>query len=260
MILSSASASGTIAAARCLGASGYDVGVLFKSFLSASIWSRYAKRRHPMPPENEPARFLDRLMQIGAARPGQILLPTSDDTAWLYSENADLLAQRFCVNQPPLETIQRILNKAELAAAATNVSIAVPPTWDPAKLSDLPQLAATLPYPIFIKPRTHVRRASNDKGVVVNSSDQLLHALPAFIDREIRTATNKPPVAEARTPLLQKFIGGGSGAVSITDCWIAAANFRHATLHEGLSTIARYRRRRLLRVPAGRSGTLQCGA
>jgi predicted ATP-grasp superfamily ATP-dependent carboligase len=216
VILSSASASGTIAAVRCLGASGYEVGVLFSSFLSAAAWSRYAKSKHAAPRENEPARFLDRLMQIGAGRPGQILLPTSDETAWLYSENADLLAQRFCVYQPPIETIRRILDKAELAAAATSVSIAVPPTWDPAKIPDLPQLAATLPYPLLIKPRTHVHRVGNDKGVIVHSQEQLMRALPAIIDREIRSAADGPLLAEARTPLLQKFIGGGQSAVSIT--------------------------------------------
>jgi predicted ATP-grasp superfamily ATP-dependent carboligase len=216
VILSSASAGGTIAAARCLGAGGYDVGVLFNSYLSASVWSRYTKHAHFVPRESDSGRFLDRLMQIGAACPRQILLPTSDETAWLYSENADLLAQRFCVYQPPIGTIRRILDKAELAAAATSVSIAVPPIWDPAKISDLPQLAATLPYPILIKPRTHVHRVANDKGVIVHSQEQLTHALPAFIDREMRSAADGPPMADARTPLLQKFIGGGQSAVSIT--------------------------------------------
>ena len=108
------------------------------------------------------------------------------------------------------------LTSPSLLSPATRAAIAVPPTWDPAKISDLPQLAATLPYPILIKPRTHVHRVGNDKGVIVQSKEKLLRALPAFIDRESRSAADGPPLPEARTPLLQKFIGGGSGAVSIT--------------------------------------------
>ena len=87
---SSALASGTIAAARCRALPVTTLAFCSIRSWSTSAWSRYATNTYAAPRETEPAHFIDRLMQIGAARPGQILLPTSDETAWLYSKHADL--------------------------------------------------------------------------------------------------------------------------------------------------------------------------
>jgi D-aspartate ligase len=80
-----------MAAVRHLAAHDIDVRVVSSHRLGAAAWSRHAARAYSAPPENESQRFIERLLAIGAADPGQILLPTSDETAWLYMENADLL-------------------------------------------------------------------------------------------------------------------------------------------------------------------------
>jgi len=211
VLVSSASAGGTIAAVRCLGAQDYDVGVLYNSRLSAAIWSRYAARSYRGPRENDSEAFLARLMEIGAERPGQVLLASSDETAWLYAENAATLSSRFIVHQPPVETFRRILDKSQLAAAAAKVDVATPPTWSAPEGEELAELARSLPYPILIKPRTHVQRVENSKGVIVQSDAELARALDNFLRREKASGAKEP----AR-PLLQRLIRARSGPISIT--------------------------------------------
>ena len=211
VLLSSASAGGTIAAVRCLGAHGYDVGVLYNSRLSAAVWSRYAARSYRAPRENDSGPFLERLAEIGAKRPGQILLASSDETAWLYAENATTLSRRFLLRQPPVETFRRILDKNRLAAAAAKVGVATPPTWSAPEGEILAELARSLPYPILIKPRTHVQRVENSKGVIVETEAELLGKLDGFVNREKASGAR-----QTRRPLLQRLIRARPGPVSIT--------------------------------------------
>jgi D-aspartate ligase len=118
VLLASASFGGTIAAVRHLAANGFDVGVLSSERLGAATWSRCASRSHRIPAESDNRRFLDQLIAIGEADPGQILLPTSDQTASLYANHADQLGRVFRMRLPPSSVIRRILDKSLLAPAA----------------------------------------------------------------------------------------------------------------------------------------------
>jgi D-aspartate ligase len=217
VLLASASFGGTIAAVRHLVKHNIDVGVVSSHRLGAAAWSRHVARAHSAPPESEGQRFVERLVAIGAADPGQILLPTSDETAWMYAENAALLARYFCMYQPSIATLQRILEKKLFADAAINSGLAVLPSWDPRNIDDVAELAPTLPYPILIKPRTHVHRLRHDKGVVARSSSELLSKYQLFVDRERVRAADTPFLADARLPILQQFVRVGSeGVHSVT--------------------------------------------
>ena len=216
-LLASSSASGSIAATRNLGLNGIDVSVISSRALSAAAWSRWAVRSYSAPSETESDLFLKRLIEIGRASPGQILLPTSDETAWLYTVNADVLRQCFRVYQPSLATIQTILDKSLFEAAATRAGLGVLPSWYPRGLKDLETLSPTLPYPILIKPRTHVHRLRNDKGIVVRSPAELDRQYAQFIDRERAHAANTPLMPDANLPILQRFVDvGREGVLSVT--------------------------------------------
>lgn len=213
MLLASASSSGTIAAVRHLGANGITVSVISSQRLSAAAWSRRASRRYVAPAESESHRFLERLLEIGARDPGQILLPTSDETAWLYALNADLLEQYFCVYKTPITTLQRILDKKLFADASMTAGLLVLPSWAPRTLDDVVALAPNLPYPILIKPRTHVHRIRNDKGIVVHSKAELIQQYRRYVIRDHRGTAENPLMPEARMPLLQQFVGVKSEGV-----------------------------------------------
>jgi predicted ATP-grasp superfamily ATP-dependent carboligase len=157
------------------------------------------------------------LLAIGADDPGQILLPTSDETAWLYTLNANELGQYFRLAQPSIGVLQKILDKKLFADAAIRAGLPVLPSWDPRTIDDVVALAPTLPYPILIKPRTHVHRLRNDKGVVVNSANDLIGQYQRFIDRERARTADDPLLRDASLPILQQFVRVGSeGVHSIT--------------------------------------------
>jgi D-aspartate ligase len=168
VLLASASSGGTIAAVRNLGRNGVGAQVLSSTRLDAAAWSRHTSRTYSTPAEIDHELFFDRIMAIGKANPGLVLLPTSDQTAWIYTANADALAQYFLMYQPSLESIRRILDKKLLTDAAIQAGLDVLPSWDPETSDELWKLVATFPYPMLIKPRTHVQRLRNDKGVVVD--------------------------------------------------------------------------------------------
>jgi D-aspartate ligase len=206
VLLASASAGGTIAAVRHLGAAGLDVRVLASQRLGAAAWSHFVSRTYSTPPESAGQRFLARLLAIGAADPGQILLPTSDQTAWLYTENAALLEQHFCLYQPSIASLRSILDKKLFSEAAASAGLAVLPSWNPRSIDEVAALAPALPYPILIKPRTHVYRIRNDKGVVAHSSSELIRQYQLFVACEQARANPNPLIPDACLPILQQFV------------------------------------------------------
>ncbi|MGO8968012.1 MAG: hypothetical protein ACLQDQ_00370 [Myxococcaceae bacterium] len=221
VLLASAAYAGTLATVRELGANGIRVCVLsgprlttgWSPRISAAAWSRYANRTVRSPPERENQQFLSKLLAIGTSDPGQVLLPTSDETAWLYTVNAALLGRLFRTYQPSLSAIQRILDKHQFAAAAKAAGVDCVPTWEVRSQGELEALAPTLPYPIFIKPRTHVNRLRNDKGMRVGSPQELMQEYPRFIEREKDGLPADPLLPDARVPVLQQFVAVRSEGV-----------------------------------------------
>jgi D-aspartate ligase len=206
VVLASASSGGTIAAVRHLGANGFKVEVVASHRLAAAAWSRYAAQIHSGPPETEGEQFLERLLAIGARDPGKILLPTSDETAWLYALNAAELGRYFRLVQPSTGVLLKILDKKVFADAAARAGLAVLPSWHIRTVGEIANLAPTLPYPVLIKPRTHVHRLRNDKGVVVRSASELIDQYQRFVDREKARAGDDPLLRDANLPILQQFV------------------------------------------------------
>lgn len=215
--MASASAGGTIAAVRNLAANAFDVRVLCSDILSASAWSRHVTGSHAFPSENNSHRFFSRLLAVGAADPGRILLPTSDKTAWIYASNAGVLQRYFFTYQPSITVIQRMLDKKLFAEAAGKSGFASLPIWDPRSVADLHALAPSLPYPIIVKPRSHIYRQRNDKGFVVHSAKELVACYQRFIAREQDQEPGRLHPPDFVRPILQYFVGvGREGVQSIT--------------------------------------------
>jgi PAS domain S-box-containing protein len=206
VLLGTAAAGGTIATARYLGTHGLDVGVISSLRLSVAAWSRGTSRSYPAPPENEVDGFLARLLEIGAATPGQILLPTSDETAWMYTLHATELGKYFCLYQPSIETMRRIVDKKLFEEALHKAGMPVIPSWEPRTFDEAVELAPTLPYPVLIKPRTHVHRLRNDKGMVAHTKEELLEKYRGYCSREQMRSADNPLLPDASLPILQQFV------------------------------------------------------
>jgi predicted ATP-grasp superfamily ATP-dependent carboligase len=217
-LLASGSYSGTIAAVRNLSANGISVNVVSSRLLSGAAWSRWTSARHSAPPETSSGRFIERLLEIGKANPGQILLPTSDETAWLYAANADILGRWFCLYQPSLPTIHNILDKKLFEVAASRAGLLVLPSWYPRSIAELKTVMPNLPYPILIKRRTQVQGLWPNKGTIAYSPEDLICKYNQFVDRErTRARDDNPLLLEAHTPMLQQFVKvGKEGVLSVT--------------------------------------------
>jgi D-aspartate ligase len=203
---------GTLAAVRQLGSSGIPVIVAGQHILAAARWSRHASRFVSCPPVQQEDRFLEWLMAYGERQPGHVLLPTSDATALLFASNAKLLETCFRLYQPPVESTVRVLDKKHLLEACRRVGLDTLPSWFPSGEGELRVLAAKLPYPILIKPRTQVRRINRDKGVVVHGPDDLLPSYRGVVERE-RYLSGFAELSGTDTPMLQQFAEEANEAV-----------------------------------------------
>ena len=96
---------GTLGAVRAFGRAGIPVVTADPSRLAVSGWSRYTTHRAQCPPVQAVERFLDWLMEFGAKHGRHVLLPTSDDTAWLYSLHRQQLSQYFHLSPVSVDVI-----------------------------------------------------------------------------------------------------------------------------------------------------------
>lgn len=206
VLLATAGAGGTIAAVRKLSESGFDVGVISSERLASAAWSNRATRSYSAPPESDGERFLEWLMATGAADPGQVLLPTSDQTSWLYTVNASMLERYFRVYQPTVACMGRILDKKQFGDAVVRAGLSILPSWEPRNMDELLAIVSALPYPILIKPRTHVHRLRNDKGLVAHSKEEMIEKYQQYVDLESVRAAENPLLPDAGLPILQQFV------------------------------------------------------
>jgi D-aspartate ligase len=226
VLLMSGSSGGTIAAARRLCTSGIDVRIVTAQRLCAAAWSNSVSHTYSGPSEHDSGLLLARLLEIGAEAPGQILLPTSDETAWLYAVNAAQLSKHFTVYQPGIAALMQILDKKLLTEAAANAGLDVLPIWDPRNLEELSDLLDDLPYPMLIKPRSHIHRRTTNKGIFVSAKPEMISCYKKFLELEQSRVDPDPLLYGTGRPILQPFIAPGpEGVHSITGFIDKTGNF-----------------------------------
>jgi predicted ATP-grasp superfamily ATP-dependent carboligase len=177
----------------------HDVG------LAPANWSRHVARRNTCPPVRRADEFLAWLRDFGAREPGHVLYPTSDDIAWLIAANRDDLARLYRLYSPPVEAIERLLDKATLHGLCDTVGIATPPSWFPASAEQLSSLAGRVTYPLLLKQRTQILSSTHTKGFTVASPEELISRFPEFLlaNRHGDAISSRRP--EACLPMLQAF-------------------------------------------------------
>jgi len=208
ILLTSADYYGTLAAARHLGARGVAVTMADPRAFAPASWSRHVSSRLRCPSSCAPGPMLDWLLDFGAHHPGHVLLPTSDDLAWLYASQRERLGQVFKLDSPPADTLARLLDKCRLGEAAAAVGLATPATWCPAGEAEVLALAPTLPYPILVKPRTQVFAHHAGKGVLVASPEGLLAGYRVVRAQAAGLELASAGIPGTSGPMLQAFVAG----------------------------------------------------
>lgn len=211
---------GSVAAIRTLGRAGIEVHVALPPGLAPARSSRHAARVLACPdPGVEPAAFVAWLVAEGKRLPGRVLLPTTDDVAWLYARHREELSRWYALDLPALDVAYALLNKWRLHEACRAVRIPTPFTALPCDAEELRRLREELPYPLVVKPQTQVLLHPHQKGRVVAGPAELegLHA--AF-----RAETRHAPVLREADPavswpLLQEYVELGDEGIYSLAGW-----------------------------------------
>jgi len=208
---------GTLAAVRSLGRAGVAVTVADPRRWVGARWSRWAARRVTCPePGDGPGAFVEWLLEEGMRRPGQALLATTDELAWLFAKHAALLSRWYRLDTPPLEVVYGLLNKRRLAEACARAGLDAPATRVYESEEQLRAIAGELRYPLVVKPQTQVLLAPHQKGRVVERPEGLLPAVRDFLaaTHHRRELLDEDP--GAGRPLLQEYLPRSDGVYSLT--------------------------------------------
>ncbi len=219
-LLTTPSYLGTLAAVRGLGAAGVRVTVAADGWLAPARWSKHAAEVVACPPPRPFGPFLDWLLAHGARHPGQFLYATSDDLLWLFAENEAALRERFALWQPPRETVLQLLDKKRLYELCAKAGLATVQSWYPRDLAEVRALAPSLPYPIFLKPRTQAGLSSLNKGGLATGPAELLARFGAALTadrypREVLASFGD----DVQLPFLQRYLEQAvDGIYSLAGC------------------------------------------
>lgn len=212
-VLTSATYYGTLAAARMLGRDGVPVVLADPRLVAHTRWSRYVTRRVSLPRAATPDALVERFLELGAASPGMVLYPTSDDLAWLFATHADRLSRHFRLFQPSADVIYRLLNKKRLFELCREIGFDAPETHFPEDAGGVERLARGLPYPVIVKPQTQILLATKVKGVQVEGPEAIVATYRDFMARnpyDEALVRHDPDVVK---PMIQAFHHAAAEAI-----------------------------------------------
>ncbi|MGH2632222.1 MAG: hypothetical protein ACRDG3_02325 [Tepidiformaceae bacterium] len=199
---------GALAAIRDLGSAGIAVlsprppltsPVRFSRFITTTI--------RPFPDGRSGRRQLAWLLRAGRDHPGTVLIPAMDDLTAVIAHNQDVLKPYFHLYYPPGAALNAVLNKESLHLAAQAAGIATPAAWFPGSGAEAATLAPELPYPVVLKPRTHVGKNSWFKGRLVTGPSDFVadcRRAAALLESGVVAGEARPgdllPFVQAYTP------------------------------------------------------------
>jgi D-aspartate ligase len=172
---------GTLAAVRNLGRAGVSVTMAEGHAFAPARWSRYVDRRVRCPDASASAEFLAWLCAFGAASPGHVLLPTSDEIASLIADNQEALSRHFILLETAPRAVNALLDKHALLGCCNEVGLEVPDTWFPRSVAEAIEIGARVGAPLLLKPRTQVLLESHSKGAMVENLASLPEQFRAFV-------------------------------------------------------------------------------
>lgn len=136
------------------------VGEVYQPCLASS--SKYCHERFVYPdPVHAGPEFIKTLQQQIVDRAVDVVLPVSDITTCLVTENKKILGKCCHIPFPDFEVVKRAASKYEVIKAAQQLGIAIPRTH----FVDTPEQASSIPcdwpFPLVIKPnRSRIRDGS----------------------------------------------------------------------------------------------------
>ena len=143
-----------VASVRSLARAGYRVSVGADTKWSKAGWSRHCSRSfsYPAPQEDADAFVASIAAEVGRER-GTLVLPMSERTALPISrDRAAIAAAGGRLVLPPHDIVLEAFDKTRTTTVAQSLGIEVPRTIALSSGADARAHAATLPYPVVVKP------------------------------------------------------------------------------------------------------------
>ncbi len=195
---------GTLAAVRAFGRSAIPVTIAGPTAWNVSAFSKYATENLICPDTTDGEKLITWLEDFGRRRERHALLPTCDDTAWLYARHRERLAKYFDVGTSDISAVHALLHKGRLAEHARAVGLDAPRSWHPESESELTQLLPELSFPLLVKATTQALSPARHKGCVAHDAVQLREAYRSLrgLDHSQEIAAYDPSVVQ---PMVQEF-------------------------------------------------------
>lgn len=184
----------TLAAARSLGRKGVFVAAGEETRMATALFSRYCRRSLVYPsPRLRPERFLGVLLEFLHRNPFDVLFPMDDLTLELIAGHKSEFEAVTRLPVPDHDTLILGADKARTLERAWEMGLACPKTWTVDRLEQVEDRAASLSFPVVIKPR----RSSGSRGIRYAPSRE------GFVSTYLEVHKRYP------FPLIQEFIPPG---------------------------------------------------
>jgi predicted ATP-grasp superfamily ATP-dependent carboligase len=218
-----------LAITRSLGRAGYHVIVGAEHHPSLSSISRFCGETFLYPdPRRDSQGFVHALLNVTKEKRPDVLIPVSDTTTLLVTENRGLLADYCSIPFPEFDAVEQAANKFTLMALAEKLGVPVPKTVCLERPDDLEAAVSSckkMGYPIVIKPsRSRIRSVTGWIGTGVQYANG---------EAELRNIIySTRGMGEYPLLLQERVIGEGAGVFLCFNRGEVVAEFNHRRLRE----------------------------
>lgn len=175
---------------RNLGRHGIDVNVSLPS-ASASLKSRFCKRRFPVPTGTTPESYwADLLLDEAKSKEleGSVVFALDDVSVSFLAKHREQLAQRFLLDDALPDLHLAMLDKQRTLELAAEAGVAAPKHLRVRSLDDLDRVRDEFEFPVVIKPvSAHLfrRHFPGIKIVVVDDESKLRSDVERFLEKDL---------------------------------------------------------------------------
>ncbi|NUQ73955.1 MAG: hypothetical protein HUU21_10385 [Polyangiaceae bacterium] len=198
-----------LAFTRSLGRAGVPVIVYSDEPCPPARFSRYATEFRRCPPRYDAATFLSWLEEeLRCGRIG-LVAPTSDTIAFYLAELLDRLPETARRALPAKDAALDALFKDRFDAACARASAKTPWAFYPSSIEEALDQAASFPYPVILKPKSHVGIGFH-RGTIAHNADELRREFaPLEIPPGAQSIIDRYP--SLRLPMIQELVPGALG-------------------------------------------------
>ncbi|MDH5729909.1 MAG: ATP-grasp domain-containing protein [Gammaproteobacteria bacterium] len=215
----------TLAVTRSLGSKGHSIYIGSETPHSLAGSSKFCKEQLQYPsPISEPLAFIDKLKAICKQFSIDILIPTTDITAYLLSKYKHEISNTK-IPIMDFSTLEMVSDKYRLFQFANEIGVPIPKTIFIDNLSELAIKKDSLQYPLIVKPfRSQIY---TDTGFIHTQVER------ATSEASLMALIEQQKYLQEYPFMLQELIeGDGQGMFLLTEQGNVVAEFCHKRIRE----------------------------